>query len=434
MNRFYYTFHYHSLIKAFIISVAFGSAIGYGHLYFFHIILVLVYFVLLLENKKIITYGAISNRYFYIPLSILLWYLLGIAWSHYKLDTLRYIVYLLLGISVIFIFATWATTSERFKYALKYIKNIVFIEFIVSFLEIFRIFRWPTSPYSKYAPLFNRNPKNFSYLNDKALLVIESMPTGFSGNPNDLAVLIVMVLPFFLFSQKFYIRILGIILSLIIIGFTGSRGVFIAFCIGMIVYFFMQYRRLFFTIAITLCLFISTGLASSILDTLKISENNTISKIAIAFDVLTTYLTKKSNSGDSISLRQQLIENGMIEFKATKGLGVGGGASPSIQQFKYGIDSGSMHNFWIEILIEGGLLGFSLFVSWYLLLMYKLLSVSKQTKDNHIKYISRSIFLSMVFFSIGCVSASSVIYNLNMWLMFGMGISIIYINKCQKAK
>jgi hypothetical protein len=50
--------------------VVFGSALGYGHLYFFHLILLLIYFVLLLKDKKIITYGAISNRYFGIPLLI----------------------------------------------------------------------------------------------------------------------------------------------------------------------------------------------------------------------------------------------------------------------------------------------------------------------------------------------------------------------------
>jgi hypothetical protein len=193
----------------------------------------------------------------------------------------------------------------------------------------------PTSPYSKYALLFNRSQKDFSYLNDNALLIVNSMPTGFTGNPNDLAVLVVMALPFFLLSHKIYMRILGIVLSLIIITFTGSRGVFIAFCIGMMVYFCIQYRRIFLTIAVILCLFISTGLTSSILDTLKRSENNKISQTTIIFDVLMTYLTKKSKSGDSISLRQQLIENGMIELKATKGLGVGGGASPAIQQFKY---------------------------------------------------------------------------------------------------
>ncbi|GHV55339.1 hypothetical protein AGMMS49579_17940 [Spirochaetia bacterium] len=353
---------------------------------------------------------------------------MGIAWSDYRLYTLRYIVYLLLGISVIFVFSTWVTTIERYKYIFAIIKNVVFIEFVVSILEILRIFRWPNSPYSQYAPLFRRGAKDFSMYADDVILRIMSSPTGFTGNPNDLAIFVVMVLPFCLFSRKFYVPIFGAILSLIIIISASSRGVFIAFTIGMTVYFCMKYKKLFLIIA-TVILFLITGLTYPILDILKKSENAKISEITSSFGVLATYLTGKSTQGNSISIRQQLIGNGLIELKISKGLGVGGGASIAIQQVKYGLGVTSMHNFWVEILVEGGIIGFLLFLAWYLSLMYKLLTISKKTKNDFIKYISSSLFLSMTFFSVGCISASSVIYNLTMWLMFGMAISIIYINK-----
>ena len=417
-------------MKLFIASVIFGSAICYWHFYLFHFVLVFIYLVFFVYEKKIITYSPVSNTYFGVLLFILLWYFLGIGWSNYKIDTLRYIVYLLLGISIVFVFSTWVTTIARFKYVLRTMQNTVIFEFVIIILEIFKIFRLPTSPYSEYAALFHRKGTDFSLLdNDNIVLAIKSTPTGFYGNPNNLAVFVIMTLPFFLLSKKIYVRISGILMSLIVIIATGSRGVFIAFLVGMVMYVFLEHRRFFFVAFLVTILLLSTGTISSVIDILKNSDNKRISEIAWSIDVLSRYLGERSKSGDSISIRQQLIENGIIELKRSNGLGVGGGTSIAIQMSKYGLEVGSMHNFWIEILVEGGVIAFFLFVSWYLFLMYKLLFISKRTNNNFISYISRSLFLSMCFFSIGCISASSVIYHLAMWLMFGMAISIIHINK-----
>jgi teichuronic acid biosynthesis protein TuaE len=154
-----------------------------------------------------------------------------------------------------------------------------------------------------------------------------------------------------------------------------------------------------------------------------------LAAIAGSIDALVIYLTEKRRNDDSISIRQQLIENGMNELWRTYGLGIGGGSNDRIQEIKYKNDTKSMHNFWIEILVEGGIVAFCVFLIWYLFILIKLFIISEKSKNSFIIYVSRSLFLSMCFFAVGCISASSVIYMLQMWLMFAMGISIIYIER-----
>jgi teichuronic acid biosynthesis protein TuaE len=420
-----YKIHYTSFIKLFLIAIIFGSAVGYGSIYLFHFVLVIILFILLL-NQKFFSYNVILTPFFVFFIFFILWYLIGIIWSYNKLFTLQYIVYLLLGFSVIFIFSTWATTIERYKYAFKIIRYTVIFEFIIILLEVFNIFRWPTSPFSDYAVFFNRQVPDFTIYNADIVAFLKSSPTGFYGNPNNLAVFVASTLPFFLFSKNRLIRTFGIVFTIVVIIFTSSRGVFISFVFGLTIYIFFQYKRFFFILLISLLILSSSF--SVIIDALKESENKNIASITLAGETLMNYLTEESTTDGSISLRRKLIKNGLDELIKTEGLGVGGGASKAVQMNK-GLGKGSMHNFWIEILVEAGIFTFIAFVLWFIMLAYKLLSISYKTKDNFIRYISRSLALSMCIFSVGCISASSVVYNLTMWLMFGMGISIIYIHK-----
>lgn len=420
-RKFYNT----SLIRLFLIATICGSAIGYGHFYLFHFVLILILFVLLLSNKNFVSYNVILTPFCVFFIFFIFWYLTGLIWSYNKLLTLQYIIYLLLGFSVIVIFSTWVTTIERYKYAFKIIRNTVILEFIIVLLEILNIFRLPTSPFSDYAVLFNRKATDFGMYNDDIITLLKSTPTGFYGNPNNLAIFVTSTLPFFLFSKNKLIRIFGIVFTLIVIIFTSSRGVFISFVFGIAIYMFFQYKRHFIILLIFLLMVFKSP--SVIVDTLKESENKRIAEIAFAGESLMSYLIDDSNTDDSISKRQKLVKNGLDELKETGGLGVGGGASNSVHG-NQGLKKESMHNFWIEILVEAGVFTFISFVLWVIVFVHRLWSISQKTKDSFLSYISRSLALSMCIFSVGCISASSVIYNLTMWLMFGMGISVIYIH------
>jgi teichuronic acid biosynthesis protein TuaE len=414
----------------FAISIIFGPALSYGKFYLFHFILVFIFIAIL--QKKLISCVPIYNMYFVFLVFFLSWYVLGLSWSYSRTHTLIYLIYIFFGVSIVFIFSTWVLTVDKFKYIFAILKKVALFEYIITILEILNIFRWPTSPYSKFSILLKRNTVSSDLLSIYSSLNI-SVPTGFHGNPNNLALFVVMVLPFFLFAKRLSVRLLGFCLTLVIIVFTGSRGNFFALFIGMTAYLFMRHKKTFVLLLMLFIMIFITGLFGIIIDMAKKSENAKISEIASTADALNTYLSKDYEfKGESISVRRRLIDNGITELKKTNGLGIGGGSSQFVQKTIYNSDITVMHNFWVEMLVEGGVLFFVLFCMWYVSLIVKLLLISTKSKDNFVVYISRSLFLSMVMFSIGCISVSIVIYYLNMWLMFGMAISIIHLHKVTK--
>ena len=204
--------------------------------------------------------------------------------------------------------------------------------------------------------------------------------------------------------------------------------------IGLLLYLFVANKVCFFTVLIAV-IFIYTSF-SFFVPNLKNHENKRIAQIAHSGDALLAYLDDSGHSGgSSISARKELMKNGLDALGETYGLGVGGGGSLVVQEKLGGVNGKytSMHNFWIELMVEGGLLFFPFFVIWYSLVSLKLYLIFKGAKEEFYRYHAGALFVSFVIFSIGCISASSVIYILPMWLMFGLAISLISLND-QKNK
>ena len=88
-----------------------------------------------------------------------------------------------------------------------------------------------------------------------------------------------------------------------------------------------------------------------------------------------------------------------------------------------------MHNFWIEILVEGGVVFFSLMIIWYVSIIYNLFIISKLGSNNQIKYYASALLLAMIGFIPAAIAASSTIYFFPMWIMFGMAIAIIFLHR-----
>ncbi|MEA4877929.1 hypothetical protein SDC9_137035 [bioreactor metagenome] len=151
-----------------------------------------------------------------------------------------------------------------------------------------------------------------------------------------------------------------------------------------------------------------------------------------SFSALKTYLTKDiaNYNGNSISKRQYFIKRGIYQLKLTKGLGVGGGASKAIFE-KEKHSAASMHNFWVELLVEGGVLAGGGFILWYIWIAIKLYHLYHKSKkipsilNSTIMYFSGSLCTSMIGFAFASVSTSSVIYVLPMWIMLSLAIATL---------
>jgi len=358
------------------------------------------------------------------------WYLLSIAWSINRVYTFRYLFYIICGISIVLTIIYYARDVEKQKKLFKALSYVFIIEIIICLLEIMGIIRLPVSPFSPYSIYFGREMKN-TYLDlDQAIRAqIISSPTGFSWNPNNLATTMVILLPFFLFFKNKFVKYIAFLSLMIIIVMSGSRGNFIASLFGIFLYLFIYSKKRAVKSVLFLILLLPIIIPATMLviESLKQSENIRISDMVYSYDVLKRYIIKDEESEDSIGVRHQLIRNGLNALKNSYGLGVGGGGSQVVQENIGGVAGhiSSMHNFWVEMLVDSGIIFTTIFVSWYIGIILILYKIYVRTDQHYLKYFASSTSLSMICFSVGVISASSVIYLLPMWLMFGFAIATI---------
>ncbi|MFY0744754.1 O-antigen ligase family protein [Solibacillus silvestris] len=410
------------VVSLFIASSVLGVAVSYSKLYLFHISLMILfaYFLISLSHnnfkiKKILLPSKFHSLFYL----MFLWYAITLLWSIDTKLTMNYLFYIFCGMVISLTIIYYSTNQEKQTKLFKVLSVFFFIHIILSLLEVYTPFRLPISPYSNYLSYFGRGA------GDEAAFGIPNatnIPTGFQWNPNNFATTMTIIFPFFLLHPKKSIKVLGILAIITLVIASESRGNVLALCLIVIIYLFftnkkrtMMFGSFFGGAALLFSLFISPILSNS--------DNYKIREVYSSVESLKLYLNPTGDYQlDSIGVRHMLIERGIQGLKDTYGIGVGGGASNALSPIN-GVQS--MHNFWIELLVEGGVIFFSIFVFWYIALTLKLFKVYKRAKDTKIRYYSLSLFLSMIGFSFGAVSASTVIYLFPMWIMFGFAIATI---------
>ena len=412
----------------FIATAILGVSISYSSIYLFHVALfsLCVYFISsVIKNDLSITKPVLPTKYHKFFYIMFWWYLLTIVWSIDKAVSLQYMVYIFCGVTIAITIIYFSANIEKQNKVFKVVSIVFFIEIFFCLLESLTSFRLPVSAYSKYLSFFGRENvlENFS--------AKTFTPTGFEWNPNTLAAVLNITLPFFLLHKRMLVKLAGSSIILFLIVATGSRGNFVAatlilFCF---IYFLNKRRALILGFLLPVLGFLGFLLVNPLL---KVSSNPKIRAAYDSFNTLKIYFTSYEGRDDSIGVRRMLIENGLNGLKTSNGLGIGGGASKLI--VSNGIpwlpETYPMHNFWIELLVEGGILFFAIFVLWYfkvLLDLYKI-SISKITTVR-LRYFSSASLLAMIGFSVGAVSASSTIYVLPMWVLFGFAIATINNHK-----
>lgn len=414
---------YKFVFKWFLISSILAVSVSYKSLYFFHIMLVILLFSNLAIHitKPLKTRNIILTNKHYFLYFFLAWYSLSIIWSINSQYTLIYLFYLFCGVVIANSIVYYSSSLERLDVVYRLCAAVFTLEILFSVLEVFTPFRLPISPYSKYVGIFGRET-----LSSDLLYVFRNIPTGFRWNSNNLATAMNLILPFFLLHNNKKVRNFGVLSILTIIIASSSRANFIAFFIILLFYGVLSKwpkKIMFLYLApIALILF-------SLFQTQIISLIPAFSEVSTSFVALKVFLFSRSDSLDSIGARQQLINNGIEALKESYGIGVGGGGSVAVQEL-YGKVGGvytSMHNFWVEVLVDGGVLFFVILIVWYTLIMYKLFKITLYSKDMKLKYYAKASLLSLIGFIPGAMSASSVIYFSPMWILFGFSISVINI-------
>ncbi len=151
-------------------------------------------------------------------------------------------------------------------------------------------------------------------------------------------------------------------------------------------------------------------------------DERTVTKLD--FNVLRSQIETQSGSG---GVRNALLTDGLNIIAETNGLGVGAGNAESA-----GAGAGrlrprvaNLHNWWLEVLVDGGIVGLALYLLFFLTLLRGQARASRRTQDPFVRYMCLAGALSLIGWIIGSVGPSTAIHFAPMWIMFGLGMGAL---------
>ena len=128
-------------------------------------------------------------------------------------------------------------------------------------------------------------------------------------------------------------------------------------------------------------------------------------------------------SGD---IRSNLTSRGLEIAGASHFLGAGPGQAEGI--IASGTDAlgiANLHNWWLETYADGGLVGFTLHLVFFLLLVIALWPVARHDPNRFTRYLASGTWLALLGFTVGAVGPSSSVSFAPMWILYGLGLAVV---------
>ena len=139
---------------------------------------------------------------------------------------------------------------------------------------------------------------------------------------------------------------------------------------------------------------------------------------------------RHNTANSSTSVRTELIKQGIHTLRENYGIGIGGGNMTERLKAMGGVGNAhitALHNFWLELAVEGGILYVLAFAIWYGSVLYQLYKAQKKTANQSLPlpYWIRATTVVWLCFPVGAVALSSCIYFLPMYLLFGWTLALL---------
>ena len=87
----------------------------------------------------------------------------------------------------------------------------------------------------------------------------------------------------------------------------------------------------------------------------------------------------------------------------------------------------NLHDWWLEVLVNGGVVGFALYLLFYLTLLRRQTRAARRTADPLVRYMCLAGTLSLVGWVIGSIGPSTAIHFAPMWIVFGLGMGALVL-------
>ncbi|TSC93069.1 MAG: O-antigen polymerase [Candidatus Berkelbacteria bacterium Licking1014_7] len=290
---------------------------------------------------------------------------------------------------------------------IKQIKTILLIMVIAGWADV----TYGIADYLKY----KNEVLNLSIINLQTLF----RPTGFSGDPNYLALYLTVLIPlsfylFFIFKNKI-VKFFLLCSSLLFVGFvvlTYSRGGFLGLGLVLFLIFFKQGKH-----------FLRLGLLIFLLVVVIFASSNYRQRILTIPGLATA---EKRLSDDSIDNRIFYSKLALQLFFQNPIIGVGlGNFKIETPDTRVAL-SQVTHNTYLELAAETGIIGLSIFMILIGLAIWRLRWCShwfKILRDHELFYISEALEISMWAFLFGSLFLSTQ-YEKTFWFLLAILASL----------
>lgn len=340
----------------------------------------------------------------------LAWAAASIAWAEQPAAGVRWTLYLALGIVLALVIPVAFGTRARAIGLLKLLGAVFAVVTLVSLVELVLHVRLPTSRLAGKAT-------------DTAFAA-----TSFFGNENNLATYLSLTLPYFLALVIVFndIRVraagaAGGLACLMLLLYTGSKSNVLATALVLITLLInlatdlRQRRKALVTAGVAVAavaLVVPAILGAGLI---KLPDR-AVSKFS--FSILSDQVQSGQGSG---AVRSNLLGDGLNLVKETGGIGVGAGnADVHIGSLANFPGVSNLHNWWLEVVVNGGLVGLGLYVCFFLFLYAGQLRQTRVAEDPLVRYLGLAGVASLTGFVVGCLGPSSVLAFAPMWITFGL--------------
>jgi O-antigen ligase len=154
-------------------------------------------------------------------------------------------------------------------------------------------------------------------------------------------------------------------------------------------------------------------------------DERTVTKLDIG--LLNSQREAGTGSG---AVRDALLHDGLAMVGETNGLGVGAGnAETRVRALDDFPGVANLHNWWLEVLVDGGVVGFALYLAFFWTLRRGQARAARRSPDPLVRYLALAGALSLVGWITGSLGPSTAIHFAPMWIMFGLGMGALVLSR-----
>lgn len=395
-------------------SALFSVRIGPISLFPFRILFIVLFIWFMFKLVTSRVHSSHLNGNVSVQLGFLIFWLgytiLSLLWVKSLSDAINYIFLLAIGVFIVYFTVLYLKNSFDYIYLFSAWILVLIILIGIGLWNHFTLNHLPSS-YIYSAPEHKR-----------------SIPTSVFYNQNDFASYLAVSI-YFLFAAFKYLKnyilksmcLLLIVLSCYLIYVTNSRGSILAVIFGFLVLIFLYFPKGLKKMAVIAAIVL--GLFSSILFLDEIVEFADGSNSSMQED-------------NSLNIRTNLLKNSIDFVTNSLGFGVGAGnAEYYMENLSIYPTQGvlNVHNWWVEILVNNGIIIFVGYVMLYLTILVNLYSIFKKVNSRLEKMVCEALLGAFIAFLVASISPSSI-FNLNYhWILLAFAIGFIHVIKNKES-